>query len=179
MAIKRSDVGFWAAVGRLRLAEVLTVETGASLFMGGALGVLLWRWGSAEDRLAAAGHYLVVLPALVAIVFAGLALVAAFLSDSYLRLLRSAPSGVLGFFSPFLLAVGVQIGAVLGTVAYLALGPNMPECVEQVAFVALSVLFVAACLELVVLTRSVLMHVLLRSRLGEVAGGDDSGQPTG
>lgn len=172
MDMKRSDVGFWTAVGRLRVGEVFSIETILSVVVGAGLGIALWRLGDLGERTATASNYLVVLPALVAIVFAGLALVAALLSDTYLRLLRSAPSGVLGFFRPFMLAIGVQIGAVLFDVAYLAFASHLPEAAEQIAFGLLSVTFVAACLELVVLTRSVLMHVLLRSKLGEVASAD-------
>lgn len=160
----RKQVGFWAAVGRLRLSDVLSVETIASLILGGGLGWLLWRFEDVDKRSEVAGLYVGVVAALVAIVFAGLALVASLLSDSYLRLLETGDSGVLGFFRPFLIAVGIQISTVIGSLLYSALAGTIPNVIEPWLFGAVSVFFFASCLEVVVLTRSVLMHALLRSK---------------
>jgi hypothetical protein len=101
-------------------------------------------------------------------VFAGLALVASLLSEDYLRLLRSGDSGVLGFFRPFMITIGIQVATVLGSVCYVAVARLLFQF-EPWVFGAVSVLFVASCLEIVALTRSVLMHALLRSRFSEVS----------
>lgn len=167
MARLRREVGFWTAVGRLRLTDVFSLETVASLFMGVGLAWLLWQYRLLDDRVSVAGLYVAVAAALVAIVFAGLALVASLLSDSYLRLLDSTETGVLGFFRPFLIAVGVQITTVVGSLLYVALGPLAPAIIEPWLFGAVSVLFFASCFEVVVLTRSVLMHALLRSKFAK------------
>ncbi len=131
--------------------------------------------GDLTSRTALAGNFLAVVAALLGIVFAGLALVVALLSEAYLRLLRSGSNGLLGFFRPFMLAIGLQVFTVIGTVVYLAvagqIGVASPEWLRNVepwAFGVLAVCFVASCLELVVLTRSVLLHALLRSELSGV-----------
>lgn len=160
----RRQVGFWTAVGRLRVSDVLSIEAVASLMLGVGLAWLLWRFEDVAKRSEIAGLYVAVVAALVAIVFAGLALVASLLSDSYLRLLETSDSGILGFFRPFLIAVGVQIATVVGALLYSALADALPAGVEPWLFGAVSVFFFASCLEIVVLTRSVLMHALLRTK---------------
>lgn len=164
----RSEVGFWRAVRRLRLRDTLSVENAASVILGAGLGAGLFLLGTLGDRVQVASLYVGVAAALVAIVFAGVALVTSLLSDSYLRLLQAADSGVLGFLRPFMIAVGVQIATVLGAVGYAAMAKFIPICVEPWLFGALSVFFVASCLEVVVLMRSVFMHALLRTKFAQV-----------
>lgn len=168
MGKTRREVGFWTAVGRLSLSDLFSVETFASLALGAGLGVIMWAYGTTDDRTGVASLYVSVVAALVAIVFAGLALVASLLSEAYLRLLRGNESGVLGFFRPFMLAIGLQVATIVGSLVYVALAGIMPEQIEPWVFGAVSVLFFASAFEIVVLTRSVLMHALLRSKFGEV-----------
>lgn len=176
MGSTRRTVGFWAAVGRLRLSDLTTVETGASIILGVGFAVLMVLYRSLDDRAAVGVTYVGVAAALVAIVFAGLALVASLLSDSYLRLLDSSDSGVLGFFRPFLLAVGLQVATVIGALLYSALAATLPSPVEPWVFGIVSVAFFASCLEVVVLTRSVLMHALLRSKFAATIQAEREGR---
>jgi len=164
----RSEVGFWTAVGRLRLADVFSIENLFSVLLGAGVGIYLALVGTSGQRVSLAASYLSVVAALVAIVFAGLALVASLLSDAYLRLLQTNEDGVLGFFRPFLLVVGLQVSTVVGTTVYIATARSLSRVPEEVFFGLISVFFFASCLEIVVLTRSVLMHALLRSRLAEL-----------
>lgn len=175
MGEQRRKVGFWNAVGHLRVSDLFTVESAASVVLGAGLGVWMFWGGDLTARTALASNFLAVAAALLGIVFAGLALVVALLSEAYLRLLGSGENGLLGFFRPFMLAIGLQVFTVIGTVVYLAvagqLGAASPEWLRNVepwAFGVLAVCFLASCLELVVLTRSVLLHALLRSELSGV-----------
>lgn len=168
MARLRSEVGFWAAVGRLRLRDLVTIESAASVALGAALGWSLFQFGDIADRERSAGLFVGVVAALVGIVFAGVALVTSLLSDSYLRLLKASDDGVLGFLRPFMIAVGVQVSTVVGAVLYSALGRVIPSEAEPWLFGVLSVFFFASCFEIVVLTRSVFMHAQLRARFAEV-----------
>lgn len=175
MGDQRREVGFWNAVGHLRVADLATIETAASLLIGAGLGVWMAVAAGLDARLQLASSFLTVVAALLAIVFAGLALVVSLLSDTYLRLLRSGQSGVIGFFRPFMLAIGLQVFTVIATVTYLAVASQLTDVMPPWLFVAepwvfglLAVCFVGSCLELVVLTRSVLLHALLRSQLSEV-----------
>ncbi len=168
MARLRTEVGFWAAVGHLRIRDLLTVESLASVVLGVALGWALFQFGDIADRERSAGLFVGVVAALVGIVFAGVALVTSLLSDSYLRLLKASDEGVLGFLRPFMVAVGLQVTTVVGAVIYSALARVLPREVEPWAFGALATLFFASCLEIVVLTRSVFMHAQLRARFAEV-----------
>ena len=163
----RKEVGFWTAVGRLRLSDIFSAETLASVVLGSAFAVLMTLFSTEKARLDTATLYIGVVATLVAIVFAGVALVASLLSDAYLRLLKSSQDGVLAFFRPFLIAVGLQVAAVFTALVYSRLGGQLPASLEPWAFGIVTVLFFASCLEIVVLTRSVLMHALLRSRFAE------------
>ena len=164
----RNDVSFRTAVRRLRPADFLSFEAMSSLALGIGLALTLFLRADVTARINLAGIYLAVLAALLAIVFAGLALVAALLSEAYLRLLRTSDSGLLSFFRPFVLAVGVQTGTLVSAVLYYGTGQYWSPAVEPWLFGIVSVFFFASCLEIVVLTRSVLMHALLRSRLSKV-----------
>jgi hypothetical protein len=118
---------------------------------------------SVPDRQAIAGDYLVLLGPFVGLVLAGLAIVIALLSDRYLRLLNEAPEGVLVFLRPFIIAVGIQVGALLGAVAYRAGAAELSLRWEQVLFCAVSFLFVFGSLEVLAVTRNLLAHALLRA----------------
>ena len=168
MAKLRSEVGFWSAVGHLRLRDLVSVEFAASIVLGAGLGVLLFQFGTLADRERAAGLFVAVVAALVGIVFAGVALVTSLLSDTYLRLLKASDSGILDFLRPFMLAVGVQVATLISAVFYSALAPSIPAALEPWLFGVIAVLFCASCLEIIVLTRSVFMHAQLRTRFAEV-----------
>lgn len=168
MGRTRSEVGFWTAVGRLRLADLVSVESVASVLLAAGFGFLMFQFGTLGARAVVASTYVSVAAALVAIVFAGMALVASLLSDAYLRLLRASDSGVLGFFRPFMLAIGLQVATLVGALLYSALAALIPDGWEPWAFGVVSGFFFASCFEIVVLTRSVLMHALLRTKFGEV-----------
>lgn len=156
-------MGFWGAVGRLRLSDVVSVENVSSLVLGGAGALVLVLNTSSATRHGVAGDYLAIAAALVGVVFAGLALVVALLSESYMKLLAESTSGVTGFLSPFMIAIGLQVGSLLISVAYRALG-ELPAFVpvEPWFFGAATVLFVTSCLEVIVLARNVFMHARLR-----------------
>ncbi|MFS0866050.1 hypothetical protein AB3M83_01790 [Microbacterium sp. 179-B 1A2 NHS] len=180
MAQLRTEVGFWHAVGHLRLRDVLTVEFGLSAVLAASLAWFLVSYGSLEDRLAAAGLFVSVVAALVGVVFAGVALVTSLLSDAYLRLLSTAGSGILAFLRPFMLAVGVQVATVIGSVLYVATATRLPPTLEAWLFGILCLFFVGSCLEIVVLTRSVFMHAQLRAQFAKtLADQRDSGSDRG
>lgn len=165
MSKLRREVGFWGSLGRLKISDLINVEYVSSLIIGGAVAVALTSLATREVRHAVAGDYLAITAALVGVVFAGMALVVALMSDSYLRLLDESPTGLPGFLGPFMIALGLQVGGVLSSVGYRAFGPLLPEVLEPWLFGFITVLFVASALEIIVLARSVFMHARLRAAL--------------
>ncbi|ORV21101.1 hypothetical protein AWB98_02125 [Mycolicibacterium conceptionense] len=151
-----------------------TIELGGALIIGVAAGIYLERHTQLPERTAIAGDILSLTSALLGVVFAALALVVALLSESYLRLLNHDRDGVLLFLSPFMLAIGIQVSAVIGAVLYRAFASLMPHGLEIWIFGALVVLFLMGALAVVALARSVIMHGLARARLQEVT--DINGQ---
>jgi hypothetical protein len=160
----RRELGFWPALGSLKLGELITspeVVWAFILGVGGSIGLLFFT--KVPERQSMAGDFLLLLGPLVGVVLAGLALIIALMTDSYLRLLSEASDGVLGFVRPFIIAIGIQIGALLGAVIYRIVASHLPHRVEQIAFVVLCFLFVAAVLEVVALTRNLFGHAVLRA----------------
>lgn len=168
MGSLRREVGFWAAVGRLRLRDLLTVEIAGGAVIGSAASILLVRNTNLAARQDLAGDYLSLTPALLGVVFAALALVVALMSDAYLQQLRGTSGGVLAFLSPFMVVIGLQVGTILAVVGYRAFSGLATAQAEHWLFGVITVLFAVSTLEVVALARNVLMHGLARGRLEQV-----------
>lgn len=168
MTDDRRRFGFWAAVGSLRIRDLVGVESVSGVLLGVGLGVFMWHERGVTDRIGLAGDFLALTPALLGVVFAGFALVVSILSDGYIRLLATAPSGIVGFLRPFMLAIGLQVAVLMGAIGYRATAQGIPETIEPWVFGALSVGFTCALLDLVALARSVLMHGVTRAKQVEV-----------
>ena len=132
--------------------------------MGGGGGVWLVSVTTRADRVDIAGDYLVLLGPFIGLVLAGLTLVITLLSERYARLLAEAQDGMLTFLRPLIIALGVQVWALLGLVAYRAAADEVRERFEHVAFVALSLLFVYGVLEILAIVRNLNGHALLLSQ---------------
>ena len=165
----RREVGFWASVGRLRVGDLWSPEIIGGVLLGVGAGVLAERYTQVDARVTIAGDFMAPAATLIGVVFAALALVVALMSDEYLRMLGSVKGGVLAFLGNFMLVIGLLVGSLLSAVVYRATAARLPTAVEQWAFGALAVLFAVSTLEVVALTRSVLMHGLARGRLLEVS----------
>jgi hypothetical protein len=168
MAKLRRRFGFWGAVGRLQLSDLVAPEILFGLALGGSGAWLLVSRTTVTERVGSAGDYLALVAALLGVVFAGFALVISLMSDRYLRLLGPPDDGVVNFLSPFILATGLQVGTILGTVAYRAGAPYLPPKLEPWAFGAISVLFAISVLDVVALARSLMMHGVARAKDLEV-----------
>lgn len=114
----RRQVGFWPTVGRLRLRDLKSPEIVFGLLLGGGGALAAIRNSAVPARVLVAGDFLLLTPALVGVVFAALALVVALMSDTYLRVLRSVEGGLIEFLGPFMIVIGIQVGTLIGSVAY-------------------------------------------------------------
>ncbi|QYJ04236.1 hypothetical protein KUV85_00715 [Nocardioides panacisoli] len=118
--------------------------------------------------------YLPLAGALLGIVFAALALVVGLFTTDYLRLLDEDGSGdgVVGFLSPFMIAIGLQVTVLIGGVSYGAAASQVPSTGEAWWFGVETTLFLVAALDVVALARSVVMHGVARSRMSHAQVGD-------
>ena len=164
MARLRREFGFWSSLGRMRLSDLTAPEVVFGAVIGVALAVSLDLAGKLPERIAVAGDFLAIAGALLGIVFAGFALVITLMTDDYLRWLDETESGIVGFLSPFMVSVGLQVGALLGAVLYRATVSHLPPLAGKWCFGIISVLFFTAALDIVALARSVLMHGVARAR---------------
>ncbi|HUW87065.1 MAG TPA: hypothetical protein VMW30_01610 [Candidatus Paceibacterota bacterium] len=164
----RRKVGFWGSVGRLKLSELFSFEFLSSALLATIATVFLVRLVNVSERVSISGDFLSISAALLGVVAASMALVVALISESYMRLLAASNSGVLGFLSPFVIAIGIQLTTVIGAVGYRAFAELVPPKLEHWLFGILCALFLDSCFEVVTLARSILMHALLRAGQLEV-----------
>jgi hypothetical protein len=160
----RREFGFWGSLGRMHLSDLKTAEVVCGLLIGAGLGAALDNVATRSARIAVAGDYLTLAGALLGIVFAGFALVIALMSDDYVRWLQETDSGVVGFLSPFMISVGLQMSTLIGAVVYRAIADQLPRTAELWFFGVISVLFFTAALDIIALARSVLLHGVARAR---------------
>ena len=64
--------------------------------------------------------------------------------------------------------IGVDVGLVIGTVAYRAVASHLPHVAEKVFFVVIATLFVYALLNIVALARAVMAHGVTHAELIEL-----------
>jgi hypothetical protein len=159
----RREVGFLHAIGQLRLKDILWPEGMMALVVGGVGGGVVSSLVDATARQDIAGDFLVLLGALLGIIFAGMAIVATMMSEDTVRWL-SSDSGIMPFFAPWVVAVGLQILTILLAVAYRATALLLPPPAEAVWFVVLCILFVYAMADVLALTRTVVAHSIVRER---------------
>jgi small-conductance mechanosensitive channel len=160
----KGEFGFWRSLRRLRGEDILSVEllVGLVLGVGGGLAVLAQT--SLPGRLSTAGDFLIVIGPLLGVVVAAFALVVSLFSDTYIRALNENPDGVSAFLRPFLVAIGIQVAALLLAVAYRASASHLSTSVEGTAFVVLSFLFTYAVADVVALARGILAHGVTRAK---------------
>lgn len=168
MASLRRQVGFWSSLGRMRLSSFMTVEVLVGLALGIGGSIYLVRTGTEAERISLVSNYMVLGASLLGIVFAALALVVAFFTEDYLSFLEKEGSGVLAFLSPFMVAIGSQIGVLLGSIIYSAIAADVPGGVEHWMFGVLTTLFLVVTLDVLSLARTVMMHGLARAKIQEV-----------
>lgn len=165
----RRDVSFLTTLRSTPGLSLLWPEGITAIALGIGGGFVLTKTLEVEQRLAVVGDVLGVLGVLVGVVFAGFALVAALFSDDYLRLLNKAEGGVVSFLRPFMLAIGSQVAALLVSITYRATALDLTMRVEKGLFLGWGFLFAFALLDVVALTRNVMLHVLTRT--DDVTGG--------
>ncbi len=163
--LDRRKFGFWYIFFEYKKSQLAGKEGIAALLIGGGGGIEVVRLTSVIQRIAITGDFLTLISALVGVVLAGFALVVAFLSDSYTLQLQKNPKGVRAFFAPFMVNIGIDVGLVIGVVAYRAVAASLPHFLEKTFFVVLAMVFIFAALNIIALTRTVMAHGVTRAEL--------------
>jgi hypothetical protein len=166
--LDRRKFGFWYILLEQNPWRLLKWEGISAIIIGVGGGIEIVRWTKVDSRIATAGDFLVLISALLGVVLAAFALIVAFLSDSYTLLLQKNPKGVRAFFAPFMINIGVDVGLVIGSVAYRAIASHLPHATEKVFFVVIATLFVYASLNVVALARAVMAHGVTHAELIEL-----------
>ncbi|MDQ2873323.1 MAG: hypothetical protein M3Y33_00215 [Actinomycetota bacterium] len=167
-SLDRKKMGFWYAMGHLDAIQLIGIEGVFALLVGIPGSLILNHIDKVADRINVAADYLSIVGALLGVVFAAFALVIAFLSDSYILQLRKNPKGVSAFFVPFTVNIGVEVGLVIGVVAYKAAANHLTRVYEQAYFVVISVMFIYALLNVMALARNVMAHGVTRAEMAEI-----------
>jgi hypothetical protein len=169
-------VGIWRAIGdllNLSLRQVLWPEGLPALVIGGGGAVLILRTTHLPARLSVMSGLLGLAGALLAVVFAALALVVSIPSSRYLRALSETKRGMQGFLDSFLVAVGTQLGIILFALGYRLVAADVPRLVEHLAFYCLGTVFVFGLLDVAALARSLVRHGIYRAALAETEADED------
>lgn len=176
---RRREVGFWPLLADQSFRQLFgSPEFPVAILLGAGGATLIVLNSTVSARVDIAGDFLLISAPLLGIVFTALALVVSLFSDQYLKLLNQAPGGGLRvFLAPFMIALGLQVGALLAAVAYRAAAATLPQQAEAIAFPVAGFLFVWAVLDVVALGRSVLLHALNRARHAELERDDGEVRP--
>jgi uncharacterized protein YacL len=166
--LDRRKFGFWHILLEQNKWRLVKWEGVWALVIGVGGGIEVTRWTTTAARVSISGDFLTIVSALLGVVLASFALVVAFLSESYTLQLQKNPKGVRAFFAPFVINVGVDVGLIIGTVAYRAIASNLTHLVEKILFVILASLFIYAILNIMALTRAVMAHAVTRAELIEM-----------
>jgi hypothetical protein len=171
-------VGIWRAIASLgdyKFKHLVWPEGLLSVLFGVGGSVALMRATAVNDRVDAIGELTGVSAALLAIVFTALAIVVSLPSSRYLRMLEETTGGgIQRFLDPFLVAVGVQLVLVIGTMGYRLGAEHVPWRVEHAGFYVIGFLFVYGALDIAGLARSLVRHGVYRARDAAAAGDDES-----
>jgi hypothetical protein len=160
--LTKRDFGFLHMLGTIRVRSLLWPEGACAVALGAFASWGLVSWVSAETRLNLAGDYLVMAGVLLGVVFATLAVVVSLLSDSYLLFLHDSEGGILPFMAPFVVGVGVQSLALVAALAYRVLASTSAS-LEPLAFMAATILFLYALIDVISLAKTVVAHAATRA----------------
>lgn len=164
----REKVGFWRSLRKLTGEDIFGPELLGAFFIGIGGGTALLSQTEAPRRVQIAADFLYIVAPLLGVVFAAFALVIALFSDDYLRALNQNRDGVAAFLRPFLVTIGLQVGAALIAVGYRSAADLIPSRVEVGTWLVLCFLFVFALLDVVALGRAVMLHGITRAEDIEV-----------
>ncbi len=173
MANLRREVGFLGALSSSSFGSLLWPEGTIALVVGIGGGCRLLSLATVEQRVELVRDSLQLLGVLLGVVFAAFALLIALFNEDYVKLLQNAQRGVLAFFRPFTIAIGVQVVTVFLALAYTVAAPLVDSRLEVGAFLAWAFLFSFSMADVVALTRSVALHGYTRAR--QIAGPESGG----
>jgi len=165
MPERRREVGFLTALGKSSVVSLLWPEGFGAVVLGLGGASLLVEYSDLETRLSVAADALVVLAPLLGVVLAALTLVITVSTDDYVRLLSKTSSGVVGFYRPFIIAIGCEVWTILLLLTYRVAAAAMGEGAEAWMFRLVGFLVVFSVLDILAVGRTVLMHATTRARI--------------
>ncbi|MCY3586589.1 MAG: hypothetical protein OXG76_12950 [Acidimicrobiaceae bacterium] len=158
MADIRREVGFWSSLRAMGIVSILWPEGIWAVVIGGGGATLFGQYSSIQDRVDVASDYLAIVAPLLGITVAALALVITVTITRYGSILSETERGIVGFTSPFVVAIGAQAVTLLMAIAYRALALELGGRVECLFFLIVSILSVFVLLDVVALARNLVMH---------------------
>ena len=156
---------FWRLAWQHRSDVLGGPEFIVSLFTGVVAAFLAKSELDTAARVDAVGHYLPVAAALLAIVFAAIAISVALATTRLLEEVEATERGIEGLMWPFIVGIGIQVASVVTTVSFLIVAPNVLVVIEEVWFGLSTGLMTWAVLDLVALGRQVAGMTELRAEV--------------
>lgn len=176
MSELRREVGFLRSLSSQSLGSLLWPEGLIAIVVGVGGGVCLIQWDSVAERSQLVGEVLTVVALLLGITFTAFSLLISLMSKDYMILLNEADEGFVAFTRPFVVALGLQVSAVVIAIAYMAAAPHLPRGVEKSVFVVWALLSAYVTVDILALGRNIAMHGLMRTRQVVSQAIDESGR---
>ena len=168
----RRNVGFLPSLGKLSLWGFLWPEGFVALGFGVGGGAVAYHLTKVPERVNLVNTAYPVLGVLLGVVFAALALLISFPTDEHVRRLdEGTPGGIIGFYRPFIVAIGLQVTTIFLGIAYVAVAVHVVDDLEHAAFLVWTFLLSYVLADVVGLTRNVVMHGLVRAMAAKTGNG--------
>lgn len=165
--------GFWYNLKSYPVGQLIGIEGAAGLGVSLTAAFLCHKFLDTGERISLANDLLGITTGVLGVLFASFAIVAALLSDSYSRFIQKSTGRIHGFYSPFIVAIGVAIGTIFSIVSYKAFAKHLPSSWEIAFFGAAAFLFSYTLLNVLALARNMFAHGVTRILLLEIESPTD------
>lgn len=166
--LRKYQFGFWHNLKSSSVGQLIGIEGAAALIISPAAAFLCHKFLSVEERISLANDLLGTTTGILGVLFAAFAIVAALLSDSYSRFIQRSTGRIHGFYSPFIIVIGVAIGTIFSIISYKAFSKHLPTSWEIAFFGATTFLFSYTLLNVLALARNMFAHGVTRVLLLEI-----------
>lgn len=166
--IRKYQFGFWYNLTSSPVGQLIGVEGTAGVVVSVTAAFLGHKFLNVEERITLANDLLGTATGILGVLFAAFAVVAALLSDSYSRFIQESTGRIHSFYSPFIIVIGVAIGAILSIISYKAFSKHLPLPWEITLFGVVVFLFSYTLLNILALARNMFAHGVTRVLLLEI-----------
>jgi uncharacterized membrane protein len=159
------DFSFWGNLTRSTLIHAFGIEGLIALLISVPAIYLSHEHLSTNERVSIANDMLATTTGILGVIFASFAIVAALMSDSYVRLLNKKEGRLKQFYSIFIIVIGFAVCSIALAISYKATAEHLPTQYEAPLFFASLFCFLYTLFNVVALARNIFGHGVTRAAL--------------